>query len=292
MKNLLLVLLILFSGLACLAAQEPWKLSADINLTVNQSAYSNNWNGTELGGIAWTASSNLSAEKQLSKLLQSKSTLKLAFGQTHQQKNLADGSKIWEKPIKSTDKIDLESVLKLTADIFIDPFVSGRWESQFLDQVPGEETLYLNPSLFTETAGLSKMIIDADHQKLSTRLGAAFRQKLERSVLNTDTKEYEDIVTNDGGAEFIAEYLKTIPARDIKITSRIELYQAMFNSKEDELANDYWKALDLKWNSTLSSKIWSALSLNLTFDWIYEKEQDLAGQFKQTLGLGVSYRLY
>ncbi|MDD2332542.1 MAG: hypothetical protein PHI68_07820 [Candidatus Cloacimonetes bacterium] len=286
-----MILTVLFlSGLAMLSA-EPWKISGDVNLTVNQSAYSDNWAGSELGGIAWTSNANFAAEKQLSRLLHSKSSLKLAFGQTHQQVTASTGEKIWSRPVKSTDKIDLESMLKLTANILVDPFVSARWESQFIEQVPGEKSIALNPSLFTETAGLSKMILAQETLSLSARLGAAFRQRYQRDVKD-EFGEYKDITTNDGGAEFVSEFLKTIPERDVKLTSRLELYQALFNSKEDELPNDYWKALDVKWNNTLTTKIWGALNFNLAFDLIYEKEQDLAGQFKQTLGLGVSYNLF
>ena len=107
MKSLLFFLFTIVLIPLTLSA-EDWKISSDMSLSLTQSAYSDSWQGTELSSVTWLAASNTTAEKQLKPWLNNKTTLKLAFGQTHQQKLDAMGDKYWEKPEKSTDKIDRE----------------------------------------------------------------------------------------------------------------------------------------------------------------------------------------
>lgn len=90
-----------------LTPEDGWQLASDINLTLTQNAYSDNWEGGETGALSWALNSNSLAERQMTNVVNSKSTLKLAFGQTHSQDR---SSKRWLKPSKTTDLIDLESV--------------------------------------------------------------------------------------------------------------------------------------------------------------------------------------
>ena len=68
-----------------LTPEDGWQLASDINLTLTQNAYSDNWEGGETGALSWALNSNTLAERQLTDVVNSKSTLKLAFGQTHSQ---------------------------------------------------------------------------------------------------------------------------------------------------------------------------------------------------------------
>ncbi len=279
----------------CLAwglGAEGWKYTSDASLSLAQGFYSDNWNGTELSNITWVANSNTAAEKQLSKILHDKTTLKLAFGQTHTQKTAADGDKYWEKPDKSTDKIDLESVLKFTLNAFVDPFVAGRMQSQFIDlsQESLDNTRFVNPILFTETAGIAKTIIKQEHENLNSRLGFAFRQNVDRhNWIAAD--EYETLTTNDGGLDWVTEYDKLFLPSNVSYKSRLQVFQAIFNSKSDEL-NDDWKSPDLSWEHSLSTKLFSVVTASLYLQLLYEKEQDSAVQLKETLGMGVSWQLF
>ena len=93
---------------------ESWQLDSDINFSLTQSKFSDNWGGTEKSNITWTATSNSLAQKQLMNWLRNKNTLKIAFGQTHQQKRDILGDPYWEKPQKSTDQINLEPLFQFT----------------------------------------------------------------------------------------------------------------------------------------------------------------------------------
>lgn len=290
MKSIYSILAILLLLPLALFA-ENWKLDSDLNVSLTQSTYSNSWQGTELSNITWVASSNSTAEKQLKPWLNNKTTLKLAFGQTHLQKEDTLGELYWEHPSKSTDKIDLESVLRFTTQGWVDPFIAARMESQFLDRSDPALTRIVNPMLFTETAGIIRTFVNTDANYFSTRLGAAFREKLDREVLQADlTRELETTV--DGGLESVSEYKHVFSPLEANFKSRLQVYQALFNSKEDELPTDDWKSPDVVWENIFTTKLWGLLSANLTFEMRYEKEAIHEVQWKEILGLGLSYSLF
>lgn len=288
MKSIKLILAgTLLLAVGALAA-EPWQLDADVMVNLTQSAYSDNWAGSELSNITWVASSNFTAQKQMKEWLRNKTTLKLAFGQTHLQKTNLLGQTYWEAPDKSTDKIDLETLFQFTLRSFVDPYVAGRMESQFLDQRDPGNTQYVNPMLFTESAGIMKTLLDMERTKLSVRLGGAVRENVDRN----DPATNDLVTTIDGGVEGIAEFKQVISALNASYNSKLSAYQALFNSKADDLPNENWKALDYKWENMLSFKLGKLLSVNLNLDFLYEKEQIDEIQWKEILGLGLSYTLF
>ena len=291
MRTLLAVVI----GLTICAAgvsAEPWKLEADANLTLNQNAYSDNWVGGEAGSISWAFNSNWLAERQLNPTLHSKSTLKLLFGQTHTQDV---ETKDWAKPVKSTDLIDFESVMRFTLGAFVDPYAGVRIETQFLDQSDPEIDRYVNPVKFTESVGIAKVLIKEENREWSARLGAGLRQYLNRDVLNVMTDERETLTSNDGGLVFDSEFKTPLASEKITLQSKLTIFQALYYSEKDALAGlpneDYWKAPDVNWENIFTAGITEHLMVNLYIQLLYDKEIDLAGRFKQTLALGLTYKL-
>ncbi|MDD2423604.1 MAG: DUF3078 domain-containing protein [Candidatus Cloacimonetes bacterium] len=289
MKQTFIIIMIL-AAFTLLPAQ-TWKLDSNMSLTLSQSAFSDNWAGTELSNITWVANSTSTAEKQLADWLLNKNTLKLAFGQTHNQKtDEVSRDKYWEKPEKSTDKIDLESMFRFTTHTWVDPFLAGRFESQFLD-LSQDEARLVNPMLFTETAGIIRSFIDEEHQLLTARLGAALRESVNRDVLIGTTKETQ--TTIDGGLEMVSEYTRKLKMPlEMDLRSRLQLYQALFNSKSDDLPNDNWKSLDMVWENIVSTKLFGMVSANLIFELRYDKEQVSELQWKEMIGLGLSHNFF
>ena len=286
MKYAVILLLLL----PLMLAAEPWKLDSDINFSFTQSAYNSDWVGTELSNITWVATSNTSAEKQMRSWLLNRTTLKLAFGQTHLQKVEASGEREWQTPQKSTDKIDLESLFRFTTQGWVDPFFAVKMESQFIDESDPSLTRIVNPMLFTESAGAMRSFYSSENSSLDTRLGMAIRERLNREALQPDlTREME--TTIDGGLESVTEYKTKLPMMDANFKSRLGLYQALFNSESDNVDGD-WKALDVSWENALIAKLWGLISANLTFELRYEKEAVHAVQWKEILGLGFSYTLF
>ncbi|MCK4512255.1 DUF3078 domain-containing protein, partial [bacterium] len=162
------------------AVPEGWQIASDINLTLTQNAYTDNWDGGETGALSWALNSNTLAESQLTDTVNNKNTLKLSFGQTHSQDR---ETRAWAKPSTTTDLIDLESVLRLTYGWSVDPFVSGRVESRFLDTRDQAKKRTLNPTTFTESVGVARVFIKEESREWTTRLGGAVRQHLDRDAL-------------------------------------------------------------------------------------------------------------
>lgn len=119
------------AGMAPQAAPaNPWATTIEASLMTTQNAYSDSWSGGEMGSVSWAANLAASAQRQHSAKVNHRNTAKLAFGQTLSQE---EGTKRWRVPSKSTDLIDLESMLRLTLGLAVDPFASLRLESQFRD---------------------------------------------------------------------------------------------------------------------------------------------------------------
>lgn len=273
----------------CTLNADEWKITTDMSFTLSQNTYSDNWQGEERGNITWVLNSHTRANKKLSELFMWRNNLRLAFGQTHQQDEDDQGRKKWGKPDKSTDRIDLQSVLTVTFNQYVDPFFAVRWQSQFIDIKEDDSDIPVNPMRFTESAGIARNFIEAENHNLSSRLGAAFRQKYDRTDY-PDSPEI-DALTYDGGIELVTEYNRRLEKHGVNIDSKLLLYQALYNSAADDDEEDYWKALDITWENSLTTKLFSIVNIVFNFDLIYDKEEHRKGQFRQHLGIGVAWQL-
>lgn len=303
-----------------------WYPSLETGVNLTQSSYTENWAGGDKGSIVWTWILNGTLENQLNDKANWHNTLKLAFGQTHQQAVDEEGERSWDKPEKSTDLIDYETILRLTLGGFIDPFASGRFESQFLDASdPFGRNLALNPITFKETAGIARQWINEEERTLLSRLGFTFRQnmrKLFRDEAPDDATESE--LSNDGGIELINDYKARVLNDKVTWTSKLGFYQPVFYSGKDELEDmtdtdqdpdiaDFSTTIDIDWENIFTTQITELISVNLYTLWVYDKYDNSvfpvlndagalehpdavraavrkAGQFKQTLAIGITYR--
>ncbi len=284
MKKAIIIFIVIISYSLLFA--EDWNLASDISLTMNQNAYSDNWTGEEKGSISWVFNANFLAEKQLNTKVHNKNTLKLAFGQTHTQMLDEMGEKYWAKPDKSTDLIDFESIFRFTLGAFVDPFASFKDETQFLDE-SDMETKIFNPNVFTETFGVAKVFFKDDDQEFSTRLGGAFKQYFDSNL---------DESTNDGGVELVGEFRKPFAENVIKYSTTLNLYKPIVYSEseilEDEENGDDWKQVRMDWQHDVDISLTKLINLKLYVQLLYNKMQAEDLQFKETLGLGLSYKLF
>jgi hypothetical protein len=272
-------------------ADTTWNISVEAGLALAQTAYSDNWAGGEIGQLSWTYSSVAVARKQLSSKMHSKTTLKLSFGQNYSQTRNDDGSTHWERPKKITDMIDLESVLRFTLQGFVDPYAAARWETQFYDGSYRPLKRFLSPSKFTESAGGIKTLVNVPGRtELTTRLGLALREIATKVILDTVAEKTDWVTTTDGGFESVTD-LKMQLRSNLSYTSKLSLYKALFYSEKDNVANDYWKAIDANWEHILSASITKYLQTSLYFQLLYDKEIDKGVRVKETLGMGLAYKI-
>jgi len=282
---------ILLVVVAALAAATPWTRSVDANLTLSQNAYTTNWGGGATGLLAYTINSNLLAEKQLSEKMNNKNTLKLAFGQTATQ----DTSGAWGELAKSTDEINFESVLRFTLGWVVDPFASAQLQSQFWDKSDATLSRYFNPLDLNEGIGVARQLVKQEKTELVSRLGFGLKQRFDRQVLDTLTSSRADKSSNYGGVTFVTDFVTPLAQEKMTYTGKLTLFQAVFYSGASALQGqpnaDYWKALDVGWDNIFTASITKYLMVNLNAQLLYDKEIHTKLRLKETLALGLTYKL-
>jgi hypothetical protein len=293
MRNLLVAItMLLVIGLCAVLSAEPWSKSLDLNFTMTQNSYSDSWTGGEAGSISWVSNANGVFQKQMSPKFNFKNTTKLSFGQTHIQDK---DTKQWAKPVKSTDLIDIENLGKYTPGWLVDPYVSLRLETQFFDGSYSTIKRYFSPAKLTESAGLARTITKTPENEISTRLGFAIRQIFTSIIIDTLNKKTETKSTNDGGIESVTDMKLTL-SKTLGFTSKLSLYKALFYSKSKELKGtpqeNYWKMVDVNWENQLSAAVAKYVTVSLYAQLLYDKEISKRGRFKETLALGLTYKMF
>ncbi|NLD93459.1 MAG: DUF3078 domain-containing protein [Fibrobacter sp.] len=283
---------IITAGMCCSVAfaTEPWKLDINANLTMTLNSYSDSWVGGDAGSFTWNSQFMGSAERQLTEKMNTKTTLKLQFGQTKLQDK---ATKHWSSPKKSSDLIDLEELFRFTLGAWVDPFISVRGISQFLDERDTLQTRYCNPWDITEAAGISKTLKKTEQIEWASRLGIAARQLIDRDKPDPATGKRETDVTNDGGLEFNMDCKVTNKEKWISFISALKIYEALLSSKADEFKGtadeDDWRYPHVKFENTLSLTFAKYLMLSLSVYAYYDKDIDDDVRLKQTLSAGLTY---
>ena len=332
--NLIIVVgLVLGLALPALAQDKPetpmgvWQKEVKLGLNILQSSYSQNWNGGEKGSVVWTGNVDARLEKQFSETANWRNTLKLAYGQTHKQERDGNNQLYWQKPDKTDDIIDFESMFRWTLSSGWDPFVAFNFTSLFEDLTDAQgRSQNFNPMTFKESAGMSRKIIDTEKRQLLTRIGIAFIQNKRSFFLDPlPSTEKTSETSTEVAAEWITEY--KVGALDGRVDweSKLTLTQPFSYSGKstfedgfttvqplpEDVAN-YTTTLDADWENTFTANITKVISVKVFMRWVYDKydntvkpvvddggnlanEADVqnairkAGQFKQTLALGFGY---
>ncbi len=266
-----------------------WYPGLEAGFTFSQSAYSDNWKGGDLGQVVWASILNSTLENQLRKHVNWLSALKLAYGQTHQQSRNSSGDLEWDQPNKSTDLIDLETTFRFTLGRWVDPYVSGRFVSQFQDQSdPFGRDLFVNPMTITESAGIAREFYRTEDAMLLSRLGLAARQNIR--TMYTEAPPVDDTetdVNNDAGIQWITDAKTNFWEDKVTWTSKLTVYQPVVYSFKSELEDltpeqrtaagfdeniaDYPLLVDVDWENIFTTQITSILSVNLYVQLIYDQ---------------------
>ena len=302
-----------------------WGTRFTFGLNLLQSYYTENWNGGDKGSVVWASQLDGLAKKRLSDDLSFTGTLNLAFGQSHQQEREDDSDELyWRRPDKTTDEIRSELLLRYLRSA-LDPFVSVRFESQFIDQTDPRRDFTLNPLEFYETVGISRQFIADDERQLLARLGFTLHQSLRDIYLGAGTVETES--TNDGGIELIFDYRSEYFDEAVDYVGELRFYQPVYYAAKSDIEDldaavlaaagldtdlaDYTTTLDIDFKNHFTAHITDVINVQLLLRWVYDKYDNTvpllteggvienpeavtaavrkSGQFKQTMSLGVAY---
>jgi hypothetical protein len=291
LKTLSALAIFLLCPAVSLSAAEAWKYMLETDLTMTQAYYTDNWSGDEVGNINWVWNFRFLASKQFAENWKNRNTVRLKYGMTHNQDSETGD---WRHPEKSDDQIDLETIFMYTKWKSADPYGSVRFESQFNDGSDPEKEIYVNPMRITESIGIAKEMFKTEDKHWLIRLGAAARQVVNRNYLDIDSGERSTDTQYDEGLMLDSDYRFPFGDGRIVYTGKLNVYQALANSESENLAGtenaDYWKYPDIRWEHNLAVSVTGYLAMNLYLDWRYDKDVDLAGRLKQTLGLALVYK--
>jgi hypothetical protein len=303
-----------------------WYPKLDFGLVLAQSAYSDNWNGGEQGQIAWNFILNSTLTRRFSPKFNWANNLKLAFGHTHNQTwendDASSGVRVWDRPEKTTDLIDFESLLRVTMGRWVDPYVAARVLTQFLDNSdPDGRDVWVSPMTLFGSVGIAREFYRTEDELFLSRLGAAVRQNTRQfypfAADVSDEKRTES--SHDAGVEWVTDYKIKFLENKVLWTSKLTVYKPFEYSFRGDLEDtapelsDYPNAVDVNWENIFTGEIVSWLQVNLYVMFIYDKydnsvvpevgsdgslvnEADVraavrkAGQFKQTLGISLAYK--
>ncbi len=291
LKILILMLLVLSQVNAQDKETTGSNRSLMFDLTSTQTSYSDSWVGGEAGSVNWVANLNTTITQNLKYNLGLRSRLRLSFGQTLTQDAT---TKIWNRPKKSTDLIDLENVVSLAVTWPVDPYLAQRVETQFYDGSNPNKKLTLSPFKLTESIGLTRKFYENDKDLVVSRLGLGIRQIISKTITDTITLAVEKSTAYDGGIESVSEVDLAVH-KNIRYNGKLSLFKALQSSKSDDLIgtefeND-WKAVDLNFENSFSGSLTKVITVNLYFQFLYDKEISRKVRFKQTLALGFVFKL-
>jgi hypothetical protein len=266
-------LTILLLSLTAGVASAEWEKTADLGLIINQSGYSDSWAGSELGTLNWTFTADIAAKRALSAHTIWQNQIKLAYGKTRNEVVTETGKEYAESE-KATDRVFIESLVKFKEGSLVNPYVAATFESQFHD---GDDNI-LNPGLLVESAGMGRTFVKSESTEVFSRLGFAYRQRMEKGV---DTKK-------DGGLEWVTD-VSHVFNEQLKMVSKVRVFQAFASSNDD---NDDWKSTDVAWETTLSASVSKYIQTTLFWEVLYDKEIHTDARWRDVFGVGVTYKLF
>jgi hypothetical protein len=312
-----------------------WYPIVETGLNLTQGSYTQNWVGGDQGSIVWSMIANAGLQSQLTPKLNWNNTLKLAYGQTHQQKTDPGNpqKRVWDVPEKSTDLFSFETILRFTLGGFVDPYVAGQFESQFQDASdPYGRKLSLNPLIFGQSAGIARKFVHQENSELLSRVGLSVRENFRKNFTDTLSKSTTNESTRDAGLEWVTEGKTKLAEDRLVWNSKLTVYQPFAYSAKSDFqdalgamtaeeragipadAYNYTTVASMNWENIFTSQITKLLSVTLYTRWLYDKYDSstkplvgpdgkltnpeavhnairTAGQFKETLSIGLTYRI-
>jgi Protein of unknown function (DUF3078) len=310
-----------------------WVLKGVSTLTLQQSAYSANWNGGDRGSWTWVARFDGEAERQWTRSFNLTHQVLLSYGQTSKQElDPANAARrVWAPPSKTNDQIVVDNVARLTLDRALDPYASLRAESQFLDQSQPNATLPVNPIRLKLSAGVSRTLTESADREVTARVGVGGRLTTGRNFIELPPGRRTARYTNrDLGLEGILTANTALLEKRVTYKGRLSLFQPLVYSQRELLERydalvgavdpthrpiaDDWRTINVDLDNVFTGRITSALAVELAARLVYikfdtaasldttqplavlvpqvERNVRRAGQYRQTLALALSYRLF
>ena len=284
MKPLIVSMLsvVLAGAIISIAAKEPpdpqqplgWNNQLISSLNFSQTNFDNWTKGGETN-VSWLLNIEAQFEYKHKKYVWNNSG-KFSYGKNKVGRNAFR---------KSVDEIKISSVFKYRSGIFIDPYASFSFETQFVKgydyqtDPPKPVSNFLDPGYLFFSAGTGMQPV----KMLKIRTGFALKTTItDQYPLYADDPRTESIETirYEPGGEAILELNRKISA-NILLTSKAEIFSNMRAFRE----------IDVRWDTTFSSKISRFLTVIYNIQLFYDSDVSPKRQIKQVLAVGFTYEL-
>lgn len=271
----------LIGGISMAFAQQTdttsvWKNQVVGNLNLTQASFSNWQQGGE-NSLAWQVKLDMDFERDTKKWNWS-TTGKFELG-------FAKVAGVSAR--KSSDLIDLETVLTKKMSKLLNPFVSATGKSQFVagfqyndDDTKTKVSKFLDPGYFTQSAGVGYK----PNKQFESRLGFTIKE--------TITSDFPKPYADDPATADI-EKTKIEPGLSSVTTFKRNLHENILYGTKVDIFSDFegFNRIDLLWENRLTMKVTKYINVNVTLDLFYDKDITNDLQLKEVLGVGFTYTL-
>jgi len=149
--------------------------------------------------------------------------------------------------------------------------------------------------LLTQSAGIAKQPLKGEKNNILLRLGLAIRENIDRVLQLPDSATTKTVTATDGGLEYDAD-INLVLSDKLAYIGKLTLYKAFFFSKKNDFKGtpqaDYWKAIDVNWETSLMASISKYVQVVFYTQLLYDKQIGLRGRLKETLSLGLTYKMF
>lgn len=308
-----------------------WYPALEAGLILTQSAFSDNWAGGDQGQLSWTFIANGELKSQLNDKWHSQNTLKLAYGQTAKQegadrswtKPVKSNDRIdFESILRATLGLALDPYASLRVESQFQDASDPLGRNLTFNPIQVKEAIGVAHEFYDEE---QRQLLVRFGGALRQSIRSQFVDSVDPD--NTETTSESGL---DGGLEFVVDYKNQFFEEAIGWTSKATFYQPLFYSSKDDLESldaatleaagvdpdvaDFTTTMDIDWENIFTGQITKYLSMNLYVRFVYDKYDTSvepliadgvlengtavaqgirkAGQFKQTLALGLTYRFF
>ncbi|MGD8777388.1 MAG: DUF3078 domain-containing protein [Ignavibacteria bacterium] len=273
------ITLLTFLIVAIINAQTPdslknkWFPSLVTSLGINQISFTN-WQAGGDNSVSWTLSGNFKLNRE-SDLWGFRNQVKASYGRTK------TGGSIY-KTIEN--EFYLEAVVAYNVGWSVSPYFSNSIRTQITKgydyTVNGSPNIsdFFDPGYITQTFGFTY----DQYKKIIPRIGLAFQEVFaDKFTQYTDDEETLDEIEKfkfETGLETVTD-LNFLVDTNLLYSGKLRLF-TRFESL------DVW---DVRWDNAITAKVNSWLNVNFNYVVLYEKDQSLLTQTKESLQIGITY---
>lgn len=192
---------------------------------------------------------------------------------------------------KSVDKIFWESTLDFNMTEMFKPYLGARYETQFMkgynysedddgNEIKTAVSCFMDPAYLTQMAGIAFI----PNENFSQRVAFANRMTISHGYGYADDPDTEDEieeVKDEPGMETITEF-KYALSDIVSFKTRLWTF-TNFKGKDE---------IDAKWENLLAVIIAPLIELQVGYDMVYDKDQDVDVQYKNMVLFGITWRWF